>query len=196
VISGMPTTPETPAITVQVTDADGLTDTQELSTTISAGSLGRNDSPAMATPLSNGTFAASISPFGEPEGVTDPDEDFYEVTATAGNVVTITVLGPGLAQPSEMDPVIEIVNLTGTRFNTCRDPGNNAPPAPVNIDPTPSAFDDACINDDIVLGVTRDSMLEFQNTTGGVLTFFVRVLDFRGDARPDLLYQITITGAN
>jgi hypothetical protein len=194
-ITGTPTMQETQAFTVRVTDADAQIDTQGLSITINAASLGRNDSIATATPRSNGTFAASISPSGDPNSTLNPDEDFYEISANAGATVTINVVGPGLNPPSPLDPVIEIVDANGTRLTTCRDPGDNAPPSPINVDPTPNAFDDACINDDIDLGVNRDSMLEFQNTTGGVLTFFVRVLDFRGDARPDLLYTITISGA-
>ncbi len=195
-ITGTPDTMETQAFNITVTDSCGTMDTQALSITIGNVSLGRNDSIATATALSNGTSAASISPSGDPNTIRDPDEDFYAITAAAGATVTITVLGPGLNPPSPLDPVIEIQDVNGTRLSTCRDPADNAPPSPINVDPTPNAFDDACINDDISLGVNRDSMLEFQNTTGGVLTFYVRVVDFRGDARPDLLYTITISGAN
>ena len=198
-VSGTPDTAETQNFTVTVTDNCGATDAQPLSMTINATDLGRNDTVATATPRSNGTFSATISPSGDPNSTFAPDVDVYEVVAAAGATVTVTVTGPGLNPPSPLDPVIELVTDDGTpdgqRLNTCRDPGNNSPPAPVIADATPNAFDDACINDDISLGVNRDSMLEFQNTTGGTLTFFVRVFDFRGDARPDLLYTITISGA-
>ena len=64
-------------------------------------------------------------------------------------------------------------------------------------DPTPNDFDDNCINDDIVLGVIRDSRLEFRVPPGpDPLTFFIRVLGWRGDARPDLLYELVITRTN
>lgn len=195
-ISGTPDTVETQNFIVTVTDSTTNTDTQSLSIAISNVSPGRNDSIATATALSNGTYAASISPFGDPEGVTDPDEDFYEIAAAAGSVVTITVVGPGLSQPSELDPVVEIVNASGTRFSTCRDPGDNSVSPPITQDATPAAFNDQCVNDDIDLGITRDSMLEFQVPGAGAVTFFVRVIDFRGDARPDLRYEITISGAN
>ncbi|MGH9509575.1 MAG: putative Ig domain-containing protein, partial [Terriglobales bacterium] len=199
-ISGTPDTAETQNFDVAVTDDCGATDTQSLSITINATSLGRNDTVATATPRSNGTFAASISPSGDPNTTFAPDVDVYEVVAAAGATVTITVTGPGLNPSSPLDPVIEIVmddgSADGARLNTCRDPGDNSPPLPINADPTPNNFDDACINDDIDLGVVRDSMLEFQNTAGGTLTFYVRVFDFRGDARPDLLYTISISGAN
>ncbi len=199
-IDGTPTMAETSVFSVTVTDSCADNHTQGYSITTNAVAPGRNDTVATATPLATGgnlTFAASISPVNDPNSdPLEPDQDFYEITAAAGATVTITVLGPGLNPSSYLDPVIEIQDMSGARLITCRDPGDNAPPAPVDVDTTPIAFDDPCINDDIDLGVTRDSMLEFQNMTGGVLTFFVRVFDFRGDARPDLLYQITITGAN
>ncbi|HXE91317.1 MAG TPA: hypothetical protein VNK82_10180 [Terriglobales bacterium] len=157
----------------------------------------RNDSIGTATPLSNGTFSASISPFGDPIDVTDPDEDFYSVSVAASATLTVDVVGPGLTPPSPIDPVIEIVNSGGTRLTTCKDPGDDSPPPGLGITPdgTPSDFDDPCINDDISLGENRNSHLDFQNTTGGTITVFIHVLDWRGDARPDLIYQITISGA-
>ncbi|HXE91320.1 MAG TPA: Ig domain-containing protein [Terriglobales bacterium] len=188
-ISGTPTTVETANFDVTVTDACGTTSTRSLSITVSAVSLGRNNSPATATALSNGTFDASISPFGDPATVTDPDEDFYAVSVAAGGTLSVSVLGPGLPTPSPIDPVIEILDSNGFRLATCKDPGDDA-------DPTPDAFDDPCINDDISLGSVLDSQLEFQNGSGSTVTVFIHVLDWRGDARPDLRYQITITGAN
>jgi hypothetical protein len=45
---------------------------------------------------------------------------------------------------------------------------------------------------------TTDSLLFFQvpSSATGPTTFYVRVLDWRGDARPDLIYQISVSGAN
>jgi hypothetical protein len=198
-IAGTPDTVETRNFSVTVTDSCGTMNTQALSITINAVSLGRNDSIATATTLGNGAFAASISPSGNPNTTLAPDIDVYRVTANAGAIVTINVVGPGLSPPTSLDPVLEIVNASNVRFaNNCRDPGNDSvsPLIPITQDPTPAAFDDQCINDDIDLGVTRDSMLEFQVPGAGAVTFFVRVLSFDGNARPDLRYEITISGAN
>lgn len=52
-----------------------------------------------------------------------------------------------------------------------------------------------CVNDDIPAGTT-DSRREFQVALGPPLTVFVRVLDFRGDARPDSIYTVTVAGVN
>lgn len=198
-IAGTPDTVETRNFSVTVTDSCGTMDTQLLSITINAATLGRNDSIATATTLGNGAFAASISPSGNPNTTLAPDVDVYRVTANAGAIVTINVVGPGLSPPTSLDPVLEIVNASNVRFaNNCRDPGDDSvsPSIPITQDTTPAAFDDQCINDDLSLGVARDSKLEFQVPGAGTVTFFVRVLDFRGDARPDLRYTITISGAN
>lgn len=198
-ISGTPTAgATTQTFTVRVADGSSpqQVDTQQLTINILA-ATGRNDTIATATPLSNGTFAASISPSGDPNSSFAADVDVYQITANAGAIVTITVLGPGLNPSNHLDPVIEIVNAANVRFaNNCRDPGDNSVAAPIIQDTTPAAFNDQCINDDISLAVTRDSMLEFQVPGAGVVTFFVRVLDFSGNARPDFVYQITISGAN
>jgi hypothetical protein len=38
--------------------------------------------------------------------------------------------------------------------------------------------------------------LKVPDANSGPLTFYVRVLDFRGDARPDFVYTISVSGAN
>ena len=79
---------------------------------------------------------------------------------------------------SPLDSVIEIVGANGVQLNTCVAPTFNSP----------------CEHDDVSLGVELDSVLEIQ--VSGATTFFVHVVDFRGDARPDLLYDIVISGVN
>ncbi len=145
-----------------------------------------------APPLTNGTVEASISP-ADLSSATNPDTDFYELTAPAG--ATVTVLVERLAG-SALDPVIRIVNASGTPFSTCDNAEDDSPPAPINADATPGSFDDQCINNDIDSGVNPDSMLTFQVPGSGTVTFFLHVFDFFGDARPDFRYQITITGAS
>jgi hypothetical protein len=179
VIGGTPTTQETQAFTVRVTDADAQTDTQGLSITIIGPNLDRNDTIGTATPLSNGTFAASISPSGDPNTVLAPDQDFYQIIATAGAIVTVNINAQVNGSP--LDSVIEIVDVNGVRLNVCS--VSTGPP-----------YNQPCVSDDEVLGVQLDSFLEMQ--VGATTTFFVHVVDFRGDARPDLLYDIVITGAN
>ncbi|HKZ51834.1 MAG TPA: hypothetical protein VJ085_00990, partial [Candidatus Acidoferrales bacterium] len=146
-------------------------------------------------------FLASISPYADPVTTANPDTDFYEVTANASATVTVEVTARNLVPPTKLDPVVEVVDNSNARFTTCREGGDGSTTGAVNgvngnADPTPLAFDDNCINDDIELGFNRDSKLEFLVPGSGPVTFFVRVLDWRGDARPDFLYDITISGAN
>ena len=169
--------------TVRVADSSNpqLTDTQVLAIVVIGGSLGRNDSTATATALGNGTFAASISPSGNPNTLVDPDEDYYRITTTAASTVTIDidahdVLLPAIASP--LDSVIEIVDAGGVRLSTCVSP----------------VFTSPCVDDDATPAVDLDSFLQIQ--VAGATTFYVHVVDFRGDARPDLKYNIKISGVN
>lgn len=182
-LSGTPTVAGTSNFTVQATDSSGtpLVVTQDLSLTINAVALGRNDTIATATPLSNGRVAASISPYPAPGSVDKPDVDVYEITGTAGATVTIEIFAMRLTPASPLDPMIQIVDVNGVELTTCNDGAGN--------------FTAACFNDDLTLGVDRDSRLELQ-VPAGATTFFVRVMSWSGGARPDFLYEIEITGAN
>ena len=207
-ISGTPAAAVTESFTVQVTDSTSptmQTASQPLVLTINSALAGRNDDIGSATALpGNITARASISPYTDPVGTTpvNPDVDVYAITATAGSIVEIRICARSLtdprctlATPSPLDSVIEIVDVNDVRQTTCRNEGTDdgVTGAP---DTTPTLFDDACLNDDITLGVVQDSKLEFQVPGSGTVTFYVRVLGFRGDARPDLLYDIIISGAN
>ena len=192
-ISGTPTVEGTSNFTLRVVDSGtgsfAQSTSQPLSLTIkAAGALGRNDTPATATPLSNGTYRASISPFVDPPTATtaNPDSDFYTVTANPGAIVTIEITADRLFPFSPLDSVIEIVDASGARLNLCSPP--SAPQGP---------FVQPCMNDDMNFS-TLDSKLFLQvpGSASGPQTFFLRVLDFRGDARPDLIYTVTISGAN
>jgi hypothetical protein len=55
-------------------------------------------------------------------------------------------------------------------------------------------FTSPCMHDDEDPGVLRDPLLRVQ--VGAGATIFVRVLDWRGDARPDAFYNIHISGVN
>jgi len=177
-LSGTPTVAGVANFTVRVVDSGSpqQNDTQALSLTINATAIGRNDSIATATPLGNGSFAASISPSGHPNTVFDPDEDYYRITTTAASTVTIDINAQVNGSP--LDSVIEFVGANGARLNTCVSP----------------AFTSECMHDDEQLGVTLDSFLQIR--VAGPTTFYVHVVDWRFDGRPDQLYQIVISGVN
>jgi hypothetical protein len=179
VIAGTPAGP--PGLTdftiaVAVSASPQQEDSQALSITINAVALGRNDTIADATAIGNGTFAASISPSGHPNTVLEPDEDYYAITTTAASTVTVDINAQVNGSP--LDSVIEFVGANGVQLTTC-----NAP-----------TFNTACEHDDETLGVDLDSFLQIQVANG--TTFYIHVVDFGSNARPDKLYDLVISGVN
>jgi hypothetical protein len=189
-ISGPASQVGTPTFAVEVSDAGPPAQTsapQTLQLTVAA-NPGRNDSIATATPLSNGTYQASISPFSDPpNGVGNPDTDYFKLTANPGAIVALEIQAQRLVPPSPLDSVMEIVDSNGTRLTTCSPNSSTVGP-----------FNQPCMNDDIETGVVTDSKLTLQVpiNSPSAQTFFARVLDFRGSARPDFLYTLTVSGAN
>jgi hypothetical protein len=188
-VSGTPSTEGTQAITFRVEDSatPPKADEKILSLAV-VENPGRNDSIVTATPISNGRFHASLSPCADPpSGPANPDNDYYQLTTHPGAVVTIETFADRLSLPSPTNTVIEILDASGERFDTCRTP----------VNPT-GRFDAPCLNDDVPHGDTLDSKLEFrvEGTPGTTVTFYVHVLDWSGSARPDFLYDLQISGAN
>lgn len=179
VIAGTPSGPPgTADFTVMVVDSASpqQNDSQALSISINAVAIGRNDTVADATAVGNGTITASISPSGDPGTTFDPDEDYYAVTTTAASIVTVDINADVNGSP--LDSVIEIVNASGSRLSTCVSP----------------AFTSPCVHDDEILGEDLDSFLDIQ--VSGATTFFIHVVDFGSNARPDKLYDLVISGVN
>jgi large repetitive protein len=165
------------------------------------GQLNRNDTIAQATPISNSYTVGSISPFSDP-GSTGPDMDIYQLTAAPGALVDLLV-GPGIlandtqqtapSQPppiSPIVPVLEVLDSSGARFQTCSRALNQG-----TFDSGPFTF--PCVSS--LDGNFYDSAnYTFQVPGSGTapVTFYVRVSDARGDARPDLIYTLVVYGAN
>ncbi len=145
--------------------------------------LGRNDSPATATPFPMRPFTASISPYIDPtNGTPAPgDNDYYKLQSLGGTTVHVGVSAVG---NDILDTVIEIVDGNGQPLTTCRQPGDNS-----------TAFTSVCVNDDISSSWV-DSALDLQvpGATNLAQTFYVHVLDWRGDARPDMIYTLSASG--
>jgi hypothetical protein len=193
-ISGTPQSVGLFFFNVGVTDSasPAQTNWSQYSITVSSDVLRRNDTIATATPISSGYNSASISPYADPVNIANPDTDYYKLIAVGGSTVTVNVN----ADTQLFDPVLELVDANGVRFKTCQDPGDDAPPSPAIPDSTPTAFDDECLNDDIILGQNRNSQLTFlvPGAAPQQVTFYAHVLDQRGDARPDLTYSMWTQG--
>ena len=79
---------------------------------------------------------------------------------------------------SPVDTVIEIVNASGTQLIRCVAPAYTSP----------------CVHDDEQPGFSLDSLLEVQ--VNGATTFYIHVVDWGSNARPDMLYDLCISGVN
>lgn len=149
--------------------------------------LGRNDSIATATPLGNTgnvpfpPLSFSISPYIDPvNAITpNPDTDFYRLIASGGSIVHVETIARRNAPYNAPDTVIELLGQGGSRLQTCTSPGFQSP----------------CLNDDIDPSTT-DSALDFRvpGDSSAAFTFYLHVFDWRGDARPDMIYALNITG--
>jgi hypothetical protein len=185
-LTGVPTSIATPAtftftlqmFTTQVVDQRTFT-----IRVVGQGANSRNENPANAPLISNGTYFASISPLTDPatSTVATADHDFYRLTAPAGSTVSIEITAQRTNPKSPLDSVIELVDSSGTRLSTCDVPGQ-------------SGFTSPCLNDDNTPEGTLDSKILFRAPGGA--PFFLHVLDWRGDGRPDMLYSFQVFGAD
>ena len=190
ILSGTPTTPNSLFNgVVLVRDSSSPQQTSPVPLLFSVvPPLGRNDTPATATALDNGTFSASISPYVDPpNGVpTAGDNDYYKLTSVGGATVHVETFAKRSNPNNPLDTVIEIVDGNGVRLGTCRQPGD-----------TSNNFTSSCINDDISANPhVQDSAIDYQvpGTNSTSASFYVHVLDWRGDARPDMVYSLDISG--
>lgn len=188
-VSGTPTTAGTYNFDVQVTDSSSPPATANNDFTINVVQpLGRNDSIATATAISDGFVSASISPYEDPPTASayPGDQDYYKVVAQGGQVVHFSTTAMQFNPGNPLDTVIEVVDANNNRLSICRQPND-----------TSSNFTSSCINDD--KGGTpyvQDSAIDVQapgpaNTT---TTLYLHVFDWTGGARPDMTYSLQVGG--
>jgi hypothetical protein len=189
-LAGTPTSLGQYTFTLSVTDSGSPSQTVSGSYTVNITTpLGRNDTIAHATPLGDGSWQASISPYADPPDSSSPapDTDYYKIIGSAGSTVKIwTSARANSLKINPLDTVLEIVDANGVRFNSCQQPGD-----------TSNTFNSICLNDDIVKGVNQDSQLEIKvpGAANTQTTMYAHVLDWRGDARPDMIYGLDISGS-
>jgi hypothetical protein len=179
VLSGTPTQTGVFVFTYTISNRDQPTMTASRQFTLQilpSGGMVRNDSIAAATQLvCCVNIKASLSPYSKASGVVAPDQDYYRMTANAGDRISVTTTAIGTA--IDTDTVIEILDVNGTRMTTCKTPQASA------------AFNQSCLNDDINPGIVRGSHLDVQlPASSGV--FIVHVIDWEGRARPEMTYEL------
>lgn len=203
ILSGSPTTAGSYTLTFNISDGNTGTLHQNASQQLTwivkdPGQMTRNDTIAQATPVSNISFLASISPFSDPSS-SGADVDIYAASAAPGSIVNVYVspnddfIQP--PEPNSLQPVMEIVDATGARYQTCA--WASPPPG--------TTYNLPCIN-----GLPPDPpggpynvyieqnyyTLQVPGSGTAPVTFYVRVSDARGDARPDFIYTFVISGVN
>ena len=140
-------------------------------------SLGRNDSIQTATPARNFGMDASISPYVDPNtSLPNPDQDYYRIMAPGGTAIRVYVV-----VRSFLDSVLELLDANGQRMRLCGAP----------------AYTFACLSMDLSGGFASEAGLDIAvpGPAGVSATFYARVLDWRGDARPDMSYTFAVRGA-
>jgi hypothetical protein len=151
--------------------------------------LGRNDTPANATLITNGAnYLASISPYIDPpNGAPNAgDHDFYKVISVGGAIVHVETFAKRSNPNNPLDSVIEIVDGNGIRLNACRQLGD-----------TSTTLSGPCINDDISASPhVQDSAIDYlvPGANSTTSSFYIHVFDWRGDARPDMVYGLHVSG--
>lgn len=184
-LTGTPTTAGSNPFTLEVADSSSPPQKLTIPVDITVYSkLPRNDTIPTADFLfdMNSYLYGSFSPYADPVDIANPDTDYYHFRAFAGETVEVGANYSGIG-----DPVIEIVDANGQQFNTCRNPGDDVPDAKGNVDATPLAFDDVCMNDDMVPGnISSELMFRVPGASGTLVDLYVHVLDFTGNARPEM----------
>lgn len=195
-LSGSPTTAGTYNFTVNVSDSNVGNLHQSYSKAYSwvvkpASQMPRNDSMSTATPVSSIRLLASVSPYAD-SGVAGPDVDYYVASAAPGTVVNLGVSNNDDFKqppyPNSMLPVIEVLDTSGARMQTCASWGSQSGP-----------FNLPCINSlpsGAPFVANNYFYLQVPGTGTSPVTFYVRVMDERGDARPDFIYTFYLQGVN
>jgi len=150
--------------------------------------------------LHDGKFIAHEDPAHESlmqPGADSVQEDYYRLEAKAGSTVEVEVRAQQVSPTLQLDPVISIVDGNGQPYRTCRNPGDDHTRAPGIADPTPDAFDDICVNDDVDPGVTSAARLEILVPEGSKprVELNIRVSDWNGQTGVQLPYEMQVREA-
>jgi hypothetical protein len=181
-IGGTPTQPGT--FVFDTTNLDSSSSSQTVSgrhTIVIQPARGRNDSIQTATPLGNGLTDVSLSPYVSPitSSNPNPDQDYYRLLSAGGSIVRVESTTSFSFAFRIMDTVLQLLDGNGQRLQSCVAPQFTSP----------------CLNDDRGIGI-RDSLLDLRvpGPPGTQTPFYAHVLDWRGQARPDMRYAMSVGG--
>jgi arylsulfatase A-like enzyme len=128
-----------------------------------------------------------------PIGVPAERNEYHRLRANSGAKLKVEVRRTN-AQ-AKLDPVITIEDPSGHLYQTCRNRSDDHLPSPGISDPTPMAFDDACINGGF--GVNTDSISDLEilvpGKPGSFAELMVRIQNWNGHGVNGADYRITVT---
>jgi hypothetical protein len=117
--------------------------------------------------------------------------DYYRLQVTPGSSLKIEVQTSNMKPSSKLDPVLSIEDEQGEPLQTCRTPGDDHLKRPGIPDPTPTAFDDLCVSDDVAVGTDPSSRLELYVDAPREL--FVHVADWNQTVKGRKNYRLVVS---
>jgi Putative Ig domain len=197
----------TSGFTVQVSDSASPPNIDLQNLSIAVSSLGRNDqvclSPGVpgsdiATPISNGTLRASISPYG------DVDTYSFTLTQTATNLSIETFaqrldIGTNLiSRTDHLDTVLELLDSGCNTLGLNDDEVVSTSPSvtglqdsKIVVGPAPFPPSPVCTGQNSFGAPCADKTPPTSLSAG---TYYIRIRDYRGDGRPEQVYDLTVSG--
>jgi arylsulfatase A-like enzyme len=106
----------------------------------------------------------------------------YQMSIDPGNVEELQLISQPGASSTRPDPVIAVFGQDGHPLKTCRDPEDDKPTSDLARDPTPDAYDDLCVNDDVAPGVNQNAelLVRLPAQAAGPQKIYVQVADWNG----------------
>ena len=119
----------------------------------------------------------------------------YQLSISPGRVEKFQLFAEKTRGGTSADPILTVLGQDGHPLNTCRNPEDDNPPSGVARDLTPDAFDDLCVNDDVVPGVNPDAELSLRLPAQSAApeTIYVRIADWDGRPLSGLRIQLVAT---
>jgi arylsulfatase A-like enzyme len=119
----------------------------------------------------------------------------YELSIGPGSVLKLQLVSEKGRNGAQADPIMTVFGQDGHPLNTCRNPEDDNPTSNVARDPTPDAYDDLCVNDDVVPGVNTNAelLLKLPGQSSVRQKIYVQVADWDGRPLSEVPLQLIMT---
>lgn len=148
-----------------------------------------------AVALQRSTTGQRTSPVARENKALD---DYYRFRANPGEQVTFEVRSHEKESAAGLQPVLAIENADGELLGSCRNASDDQIAYPGVADPTPAAFDDICVNEQLGSEDGMDSGLEIlvPGKPASQVDLFVRVYDWNGRMGAGMNYELAVSRIN